>query len=360
MNYCEGKLDQCECTDYYIYCNNQGMTDIAELDPYIKTTLSSVKVMGNEFEELPENLFGACTIRLPALKRINLASNNIRTIHYDTFSCFDDLDKLILRNNSLQVDEFLETFNVQATRPRYLDLASAFDETDGIFDSKKLSKLIKKDGMAQAEYLDLSDNGIQSLFYDAGTAFCDLLLLKYLNLSHNSLRNPMLRDCIPSLEVLDLAHNSIDHLTPSLMDSLDAISNLKTLKLDNNPYYCDCSIQGMVDWLKSSRQPFSQDSIVCKAGDPSVLDQPVVTVSNVSRLECQEPRIAICPGVPVYVAKSSLIYIFIAAGLIGVGAPLLVLVIYVVKRRRKQSGGLSVSADKIPSRKLGPPYKPLV
>ena len=356
-NYCKGIFEKCECTDYYIYCNNQRLTDINVLQPYINTTVSSIKVIGNVFNELPKDLFGACSTSLPGLRRLDLANNDIRIIHDTTFLCFDSLEKLILNNNSFQVETFLRNFRIQNASPKHLELSAAFDNSAGTLNSNKVSELIKTEGMSEVEYLDLSQNNIKSLYYDAGTAFCDLLSLKVLNLSHNGLTNVMLRDCTQNLEKLDLSDNLIGQLTPGLMDSLDALPKLKKLKLDNNHYLCDCSIQAMVNWLNWTAYHVNKSTIICSEGDISVIGQPVVTLTNVSSLECPEPVIPICPGVPVFVASHSPIYITVACGLLIVT----VIVVAILFRRRRRARAGNLPAHPRPSRKNNnPPYKLIV
>ena len=359
-NHCKDIFDKCECTDYYIYCDDQGLNDITLLRPYIKTTVSSIIVKGNNFKQLPIDLFHACTEELPYLTNLDLSNNKIEKVHETSFQCLDKLEKLSLRNNSILIGPFLEHFYITTTNLKRLNLSAAFNNSDNSLSSKLLTNLLKKSELSTVQRLDLSGNNIQGLYYDAGTALCDLYALKYLNLSHNNLTNPMIRECMANLEVLDLSNNSISRLAPALMDSIDGLLQLKEAYLDNNPYACDCSVQGMVDWLNSTWQPVNKTKIVCIHGDPSVAGLPVSTLTNVSKLECIDPKLPTCIGLPEYVthlAKTPLVYIFVAGGLFVI-VICVVVVALLIRRRRRKAVGRELVKTQDPDD--GPPYKRIV
>ena len=352
-NHCKDVFENCECTDFYIYCENQGLTDITVLQPYVNKATSSIIVKGNNFKELPSNLFEGCTRNLSSLVNLDLSNNNIKILPGDSFQCFDKLQKLDLKNNSLQVDPFISNFHLGTKTLKRLNLSFAFDNSDESLDGKKLSRLLQKEELSGLEILDLSGNGIKGIYYDTSSTLCDLLSLKYLNLSHNNMSIAMIRECMTSLEVLDLSFNQLDQLTPSLMDSIEALVQLKEVRLDNNPYTCTCYIQDMVTWLNSTLQPVDKDSIVCGDGDSTVIGTPLVDIQNISGLYCPEPRVIVCPQPPLYTANTSAIAIGIAIGVVLLACVVLATLI-IRRRRQRYDQGAVKSSD---PRGGDPPYK---
>ena len=352
-NYCKDIFENCECTNYYLYCENQGLTDITVLQPYINNATTSVIVKGNDFKELPTNLFQGCTEKLPSLINLDLSNNNIEVLPENSFQCLDKLQKLNLKNNSLRVDSFFRTFRLGTKTLKRLNLSFAFDNADGSLDSKKLTSLLNKEELSGLERFDLSGNNLKGIYYDASTALCDLLSLKQLNLSYNNLSSAMIRECMGSLEVLDLSFNHLDQLTPSLMDSIEALLQLKDVRLDNNPYMCTCYIQGMVDWLNSTLQPVEKESIVCGEGDSSVTGTPLLDIKNISELYCPEPRVVACPGPPIHKANTSMILIIVAVGVVLL-ASVIITVLIIRRRRQNYDQGVVKSSD---PRSGDPPYK---
>ena len=353
-NHCKDAFENCECTDFYIYCENQGLSDINVLQPYINKATSSIIVKGNTFKELPPNLFQGCMKNLTSLINLDLSNNDIEILSDDSFQCLDKLQKLNLKNNSLQVDPFFRNFHLGTKTLKRLNLSFAFDNSDGSLDGKKLTTLLIKKELSGLERLDLSGNDIKGIYYDTSSALCDLLSLKHLNLSHNNMSSAMIRECMANLEVLDLSFNHLDQLTPSLMDSIEALSQLKEVRLDNNAYTCTCYIQGMVDWLKSTLQPVDKENIVCGEGDSSVIGTPILDIKNISVLYCPEPRVIVCPGPPLYTTNTSMVVLVVAIGVVLLAS--VILAVLIIRRRRRLNYDQGVVKNSDP-RGGDPPYK---
>ncbi|KAJ3599671.1 hypothetical protein NHX12_033627 [Muraenolepis orangiensis] len=132
--------------------------------------------------------------------------------------------------------------------------------------------------------------------------FKDLPKLEELSLNLNDLRilHPYIFSGLPLLSLLDLNDNNLRTLPDTIFQNLKAVStiylnnnDLKTLPgeifrsnsmlrelfLKDNPWHCDCQIQGIANWLQTNKQVLLDgEHVMCN----STLDQPLRTLWSLS------------------------------------------------------------------------------
>ena len=115
---------------------------------------------------------------------------------------------------------------------------------------------------ANLTVLDLSFNGISEIPADF---FSGDYSLRELNLTGNNISELSIdfKDLI-NLELLNLSHNAIKSLTPSMQASLDDYNSL-TLVLTGNLLSCECSDLSFIDWLLTTHvNIYSMNKLVCQ------------------------------------------------------------------------------------------------
>ncbi|XP_055769570.1 reticulon-4 receptor-like 1, partial [Salvelinus fontinalis] len=199
----------------------------------------------------------------PTTAMLWLYSNNISYIQASTFHGFARLEELDLGDNrhlrALASDTFQGLGRLHALHLYHCGLLSL---TPGIFE-----------GLSSLQYLYLQDNQLEFLEDDL---FVDLLNLTHLFLHGNKLWS-LHQNTFRGLGVLDrlllhqnrlqwvhrLAFHDLSRLTTlylfnnSLTElsgaSLALLSALEYLRLNNNPWECDCKALPLWDWLRRFR-----------------------------------------------------------------------------------------------------------
>lgn len=153
---------------------------------------------------------------LPMLQQLNLSGNSIHTI---SLRDFDTLETLNLNGNQLQSLDFLQQFR---------QLKNLYAENNDI---KHVRAMDFQRHLPTLEHVSLAINFISQI---DSSSFDQLTNLRYLNLSHNSLRGLhffTILTQLTKLEVLDMSFNELREV-PSL--KLLKMSNLQQLNFSNN------------------------------------------------------------------------------------------------------------------------------
>lgn len=287
-DYCQGHFNSCICTDLCVECHNEEILkgDITKLFPYIKDDVVNITITGCMLTELPKNTFGSClhdgSLVLKSLKRVDFSNNSITQIHGKSFHCMSNLERLILQDNEWEVDMHPTQTGYFTSLPnlKHLDLNNTFDEVwNGSVHITKLARVFNETNMDKLETLKLGYNEFFSFSISAANSFCQLRSLKMLDLSHNNLDYPSLPnkpDCMEMLETLDLSYNKMPVLPYEFMDKLEKLKNLKSVKLDNNPYQCDCGLIETWTWLNTTKCPVNKGDMICAAGyHSSYIGKPI-------------------------------------------------------------------------------------
>ena len=297
-NYC-GKYfgtGGCNCTDEYVECKNEHFIDnnITLLYHYIKDDVTSIKITGSNLSVLPQNLFGACAgyseLVLQKLNFVDLTDNYIQRIHGKTFHCMPNITHLILKNNQWQVDRHENQTGYFTSLPvlQYLDLTNALEEMwNGSYHIPKLVHVINSTNLRKLETIRLAENEFYVFNSDAADSLCHLPSLKFLDLSHNNLESPVLKECMTKLKALDLSYNMMPVVSSELRGVLDSLTSLREVRLDNNMFYCDCGFLDTYRWLRVTNSPvLNKDELRCFDGYHSSYINKTVLSLQESDLKC--------------------------------------------------------------------------
>ncbi|CAG0882371.1 unnamed protein product [Darwinula stevensoni] len=203
-------------------CTNSRFQDPDVLS-FIPTETEYLIFTGNEFRELPPNVFGEEDTNL---KIVDLSDNHIT--HHRLFSNFYSL--------------------------KYLHLTNAFTEAE---DSEKyflsLERIFAGSSLDELKILHLEQNEIHS--FSNGGVFCHLPSVEEIYLGDNLIRKLSFNvSCLTKLRVLDLRRNLIEFLDEGSRKLLDEIPS-KNFQVDLglNPFLCDCHIKDTLTWMNETK-----------------------------------------------------------------------------------------------------------
>ncbi|KAL4233714.1 hypothetical protein ACF0H5_008394 [Mactra antiquata] len=300
-DYCLGRYEHCICNEQYVACHNEDtLSNIMKFITNIQDNVTFINITGcKNLVELPPNTFGSCRgasdLILHKLKSVDFSDNNIQIIHGKSFHCLPHLTFLNLSHNQWRVDLHPDQIGYFTSMPelQHLDLTNTFHEMwNGSYHIPKLADIFSLTDMTKLESLYLGRNELFSFSESAANAFCELRALKLLDLSHNMLDKPSLPispNCLEELRKIDLSFNKINYLPVDFMSKMEHLKNLQKVRLDNNPYACDCGLIETWDWITTTNIPINKDEMLCASGyHSSYINKPIIHLKR-SDLKCQ-PR----------------------------------------------------------------------
>ncbi|OBS79275.1 hypothetical protein A6R68_18336, partial [Neotoma lepida] len=287
----------CRCDRNFVYCNERSLTSVPLGIPEGVTVLylhnnqinnagfpaelhnvqsvHTVYLYGNQLDEFPMNL--------PKNVRVlHLQENNIQTISRAALAQLLKLEELHLDDNSISTvgvedGAFREAISLKLLFLSKNHLSSVpvglpVDLQELRVDENRIAVIsdMAFQNLTSLERLIVDGNLLTNKGIAEGT-FSHLIKLKEFSIVRNSLSHPppdlpgthlirlYLQDNqinhIPltafsnlrKLERLDISNNQLRMLTQGVFDHL---SNLKQLTARNNPWFCDCSIKWVTEWLK--------------------------------------------------------------------------------------------------------------
>ena len=200
---------------------------------------------------------------------LNLARNVIRCIAQHAFLGLEDLERLDLSGNNLT---YIHQDTFQHNRKLYwLSLAD-----NKLFTLPSEGVFIY---LISLRFLDLSSCSVTDISYNI---FKDIKNVKYLNISHNQIRNIKQGtfELLKELRCLDISFNSLsslhsdsyfsnvnicDYLPSDRSESClttEVSSSVLKLKVDNNPWNCDCEMKVLFDYI--SKSVLTLPNLTCK------------------------------------------------------------------------------------------------
>ncbi|XP_067663072.1 leucine-rich repeat-containing protein 24-like [Haliotis asinina] len=193
-------------------------------------TGSEVNCSGSNLQYVPWDLHST-------IKVLDLSNNNLTRLSSGNFQKYTSLEKLYLRNNKISELEN-ETFS-RLTRLKNLDLSS------NQFTRVPVEAL----NLPELSLLSLKGNKLTVI---ENRDFIGLKLLKILHLDGNHIRT-IKRDAFEGLQylqILDLQNNALQEVPDGVLRHCS--SNLLTLRLYYNPWFCDCKLHWLKIWFQNN------------------------------------------------------------------------------------------------------------
>uniref|UniRef100_A0A914C5Q0 LRRCT domain-containing protein n=1 Tax=Acrobeloides nanus TaxID=290746 RepID=A0A914C5Q0_9BILA len=203
------------------------------------------------------------TIRsIPLLEAINLSHNKIRNLDACSF-CGCNISQVFLAHNFLGVDK--EAIHPEAfadTKMTELDLSFNYlDQFDAsmLAHAQQSLKVLHLSGnsfggflhrltynLPSLTHLHMAANGLRTIPLNLPYEYRQL---NFLNLSGNSLEDlpEDVFQLLPSMRVLDLSFNLFSSFTPSVFASF--IGQLEQVYLNDNPWDCRCATQNLQHYM---------------------------------------------------------------------------------------------------------------
>ena len=199
------------------------------------------------------------------IRVLDLSNNQITELIDYSFVKYESLEILYLRNNTLS-RLAPKVFN-RLRKLRYLDLS--FNNMERIPSQSfgELKALLT---------LSLRGNRITSIPMNTFKNISKLTNL-YLSGNHIGFIHPKAFNGLYNLQQLELQNNALSFLNGSVFRYFS--SELKEVKLFNNPWFCDCNLRWLLEWLKNNsesevqrlRWKFNTDEPICDG--PSIIKQ---------------------------------------------------------------------------------------
>ncbi|KAG9481757.1 leucine-rich repeat transmembrane protein FLRT2 [Eleutherodactylus coqui] len=321
----------CRCDRNFVYCNERSLTSVPLGIPEGVTVLylhnnqinnagfpaelhnvqsvHTVYLYGNQLDEFPMNL-------PKNVKVLHLQENNIQTISRVALAQLLKLEELHLDDNSISTvgvedGAFREAVSLKLLFLSKNHLSSVpvglpFGLQELRLDENRIARISDQafQNLTGLERLILDGNLLTNKGIADGT-FSHLPKLREFSMVRNSLTSPPtdlqgtylvklnLQDNqinhIPvsafaklhKLERLDISNNRLQLLVKGVFDNL---TNLKQLTARNNPWYCDCSIRWVTEWLKSLPAAINVRAFMCQG--PEHFRGMAVRELNVNLLSC--------------------------------------------------------------------------
>ncbi|KAM8921033.1 LOW QUALITY PROTEIN: leucine-rich repeat transmembrane protein FLRT2 [Pelodytes ibericus] len=321
----------CRCDRNFVYCNERSLTSVPLGIPEGVTVLylhnnqinnagfpaelhnvqsvHTVYLYGNQLDEFPMNL-------PKNIKVLHLQENNIQTISRVALAQLLKLEELHLDDNSISTVGVEDGAFREAISLKLLFLSKNHLSSVPVglplglqelrLDENRIATISEQafQNLTNLERLILDGNLLTNKGIADGT-FSYLPKLKEFSMVRNSLTSPPTDLQGTFLVKLNLQDNQINHIPVSAFANLhklerldisnnrlqlliqgvfDNLTNLKQLTARNNPWFCDCSIRWVTEWLKSLPAAINVRAFMCQA--PEHFRGMAVRELNVNLLSC--------------------------------------------------------------------------
>ena len=220
-------------TVYVVNCSFVNLSNITFLH-YLPQETEVLLVNNNNLTDLPNELL-VKPENYKKLQAIDLSSNNLNTIHNETFKNLTSLRILNLNDNQIQItgDNYYSKLFYGLDKLENLQLRNAFGEKHLDINFMEVLNLILIDSkLINLKVLNLAENHIR--LFNSPFTFCSLPSLEKLFLNHNLLADQieLNLNCTPKLFLLDLSNNYISKITNSTIENYDDSKLIFHLKFD--------------------------------------------------------------------------------------------------------------------------------
>ncbi|XP_077431916.1 trophoblast glycoprotein [Vanacampus margaritifer] len=306
---CQGCPEKCACSLQTVKCQNQDLDAIPHSIPVNSKLLF---ITGNNISSINEDSF---TSHLELLTDLDLTDNKMEAVEKMVFHNLPNLERLDLSNNKIQT--FSEKAFPDDNKLQVLNLSRSFHNHSSV---NGLVNVLENGKLFHLTVLDLSDNDLVLLPDDLFTSLSNLVNLSLQNSSIISIPDRILK--VPQLQDLDLRHNSLRNIPPTTLTEFNLKPDLH-IRLEGNPWRCDCFIEDLLVWLKNSTQVTDMKNLTC--ADPERLRRRPLLQVEQSQLKCS--------GNMEGVLETSYVFLGLVLALIGV---IFLLVLYLNRKGIKR------------------------
>ncbi|XP_061632903.1 trophoblast glycoprotein b isoform X2 [Phyllopteryx taeniolatus] len=306
---CQGCPDKCTCSSQTVKCQN---LDLDAIPHFVPADSKLLWITGNNISSINEDSFPS---HLELLTDLDLSDNEMGAVEETVFHNLPNLERLDLSNNKIQ--SFSEKAFPHDNKLQVLNLSRSFHNLSSV---NGLLNVLENGNLVQLTVLDLSHNDLVLLQDDLFRSLSNLVNLSLQNSSIISIPDGILK--VPRLQDLDLRHNGLRNLPSTTLTEFNLKSDLH-IRLEGNPWRCDCFIEDMLVWLQNSTQVTDMNDLTC--ADPEGLRRwPLVQVQQ-SRLKCS--------GNMEGVLETSYVFLGLVLALIGI---IFLLVLYLNRKGIKR------------------------
>ncbi|KAM9807344.1 trophoblast glycoprotein isoform 2-T4 [Syngnathus typhle] len=267
---CQGCPEKCACSGQTVKCQNQ---DLNAIPHFIPADSKFLVITGNNISSIKNDSFPS---RLDLLTDLDLSDNEMEAVEEMVFHNLPNMECLDLSNNKIQT--FSEKAFPDDDKLQVLNLSRSFYNHSSV---SGLLNVLENDKLLQLTVLDLSDNDLVLLPDDSFTSLSNLVNLSLQNTSIISVPKGILK--VPRLQDLDLSHNSLRNIPYTTLMEFNLKPDLH-IRLDGNPWRCDCSIEDLLVWLKNSTQVTDMKDLTC-AEPERLRRRPLLQVEQ-TQLKC--------------------------------------------------------------------------
>ncbi|KAM4633089.1 trophoblast glycoprotein [Polymixia lowei] len=308
---CKGCPDKCLCSTQTVKCQNQSLTSIPyPLPPNTKflfVTLNNISLISEE----------SFPTRLELLTDLYLNGNAIEAVESMVFHNLPNLVRLDLSNN--KIHNFSASAFPGDNKLQVLNFSRAFQNRSSM---DVVLSVLQNGNLTQLTSMDLSNSDLVVLPDGIFNGLSKLTTLSLRNSSIIALQNGTLK--VPPLCDLDLRDNSLRELPNTTLAEFSLKPGLQ-VRLAGNPWRCDCFIEDLVVWLKSSDQITDVQNLTCT--DPEGLRHQFLLQLEQSQLKCN------FSGDMKGVLETSYVFLGLVLALIGV---IFLLVLYLNRKGIKR------------------------
>ena len=278
-------------TVYVVNCSFVNLSNNITFLHYLPQEVEVLLLNNNNLTSLPNELL-IKPENYNKLQAIDLSSNNLITIHNETFRNLTQLRILNLNDNQIQItgDNYYSKLFYGLEKLENLQLKNSFGEKHLDINFMEVLNTILMDAkLVNLKILNLASNHIR--LFNSPFIFCSLPALEKLYLNHNLLADQieLNLNCTPKLHILDLSNNYITKIVNSTLENYEDSKLKFHLNLTNNPFDCNCELNPFIHWMRTTQiWIVGLNYLQCERGYPELNIGKYLQNLTTNELQCKD------------------------------------------------------------------------